>query len=259
MPITIEGKRVIVTGGASGIGAAAVRVLAAEGAKVCSFDVNAEGGRQVAEAAAAAAPGRVMFHHVDVSKRDQVDAAVEQAIGFLSGLDAVLNIAGVERSAPLGAMRPEDLDLMFDVNVKGLIYTCEAALPALQLAGGSIVNFGSDAGLGASPRLAHYGASKGAVHAFTRQAAAEWGRYDIRVNTVIPAIWTPMYDAFRSRLSSEELATHDAMMAQRIPLRGRLGDALTDIAPLLLFLVSDGARFITGQIIAANGGIEMVR
>lgn len=259
MPISIEGKRIIVTGGASGIAAAAVKALAAEGANIVSFDVTEEKGREIAAQASSEGPGTVDFLHVDVSKREQVEKAVSDAVSTLGGLDAVLNIAGVERTGLIGELSDADIDLMFAVNVKGLMSMCAATFPYLKDQGGSIVNFGSDAGLGVSAGHAYYGASKGAVHAFTRQAAAEYGRHDVRVNTVIPAIWTPMYDAFRSRLSSEELAAHDAMMAQRIPLRGRLGDALTDIAPLLLFLVSDGARFITGQIIAANGGIEMVR
>lgn len=151
---------------------------------------------------------------------------------------------------------------MFDINVKGLIAMCAATFPHLKKNGGTIINFGSDAGLaslGIAGGHSYYGATKGAVHTFTRHAAAEFGPHDVRVNTVVPAIWTPMYDHYRERMSTEELEQHEKAMTQYIPLGGKLGDTLKDIAPVMLFLVSDASRFITGQIIAVNGGIGMVR
>ena len=92
-----------------------------------------------------------------------------------------------------------------------------------------------------------------------RTAAFSWGRYGITVNAVHPAIWTPMYQDFRDRMTEDEQRAHDAVQAQRIPLRGRLGDPELDFAPVMVFLASDGARFITGQILAVNGGGQMVR
>jgi NAD(P)-dependent dehydrogenase (short-subunit alcohol dehydrogenase family) len=97
------------------------------------------------------------------------------------------------------------------------------------------------------------------VVSYARTIAAEWGRYGIRANCVIPAIWTPMYDEHRKRMDAATLAAHDAQMAALIPLGGKLGDPTTDLAPVLAFLASDGAKFITAQIISANGGLGQVR
>ncbi len=105
------------------------------------------------------------------------------------------------------------------------------------------------------PGLAHYSAAKAAVLGWTRTAAKEWGKYRITVNALAPAMWTPMYEKFRARLDADQLAAHDAFMAQQIPLGGRLGDPDTAMAPVLLFLVSDGANFITGQTLAVDGGL----
>lgn len=252
----IEGKRILVTGGARGIGEAAVRVFAQEGARVAVLDVLDDSGQQLADEFA---PGHVVYRHVDVRDRAAVFSGVDWAADELDGLDVVMNIAGVERSSPLEDITEDDLDLILDVNVKGTFFVCQAAFPHLRTHGGSIVNVGSDAALMPFPKGAHYSAAKGAIHALSRTAAAEWGRHGVRVNTVIPAMWTPMYDAHRASFDEEQLAAHDAQMAALIPLGGRLGDPTRDFAPLLVFLASDGARFITGQILSANGGLGQVR
>jgi NAD(P)-dependent dehydrogenase (short-subunit alcohol dehydrogenase family) len=258
MPIGINGKRVIVTGGARGIGAAAVAVLAAEGARVVSFDVLDELGEQVA-AEASQGPGAAGYRHVDISDRAAVFDATASAVAELGGLDAMVNIAGIERRCPAQDITEGDWDEVFTVNVKGSLFTSQAAFPHLREHGGSIVNFGSDAALRPYVGGAHYSASKGAVISFTRTIAGEWGRYGIRANAVVPAIWTPMYDEYRERLTPEELSGHEAQMAERIPLGGRLGDPVADLAPVLVFLISDASRFMTGQIVSVNGGNQQVR
>jgi NAD(P)-dependent dehydrogenase (short-subunit alcohol dehydrogenase family) len=95
--------------------------------------------------------------------------------------------------------------------------------------------------------------------AWTRTVAVEWARFGITVNSVVPAMWTPMYDEHRARMTPDELAQHDAIMKMRVPVGGKLGDPDADLAPVMVFLASDDSRFITGQIIAVNGGIGMVR
>ncbi|WP_254914394.1 SDR family NAD(P)-dependent oxidoreductase [Sphingobium sp. Z007] len=125
--------------------------------------------------------------------------------------------------------------------------------------GGSIINFGSESGLTAEINNAVYVASKAAVHAWTRSVAREWGKRNIRLNAVLPYIVTLMYARFRDALSPEDLAAHDKATAEQIPLGGKFGDADTDLAPVLLFLASDGARFITGQLIPVDGGLISVR
>jgi NAD(P)-dependent dehydrogenase (short-subunit alcohol dehydrogenase family) len=255
MTCAIEGKRILVTGGARGIGEAAVRVFAQQGARVAVFDVLDDLGQRIADEAGTEGSGQVVYRHVDVRDRAQVFSGVAWAVDQLGGLDVVMNIAGV----PLEDIAEVDLDLILGVNVKGTFFVCQAAFPHLRGSGGSIVNVGSDAALMPFPMGAQYSAAKGAIHALSRTAAAEWGRHGVRVNTVIPAMWTPMYDAHRASFDEEQLAAHDAQMAALIPLGGRLGDPTRDFAPLLVFLASDGARFITGQILSANGGLGQVR
>ena len=133
--------------------------------------------------------------------REDVEAAVGAAVADLGGLDALVNVAGVERGAPAEDISDEDWNLIFDVNVRGTMLTNQAACRAMRGAGGRIINFGSDAGLGPYPNGAHYSASKGAVMAWTRTVAVEWARFGITVNSVVPAIWTPMYDEHRARMT----------------------------------------------------------
>jgi NAD(P)-dependent dehydrogenase (short-subunit alcohol dehydrogenase family) len=256
----IEGKRIIVTGGARGIGEAAVRTFVAEGASVVSLDVLDDAGQQVAEAATAAGPGSATYQHLDISRRDEVFRVIDEAAGQLGGLDALCNIAGIEYNAALEDITEEDLDKILDVNVKGTFFTNQAAFPHLRdSGGGSIVNVGSDAGLSMYPNGAHYSASKGAVMSMTRCAAGEWGKHGIRANSLVPAIWTPMYEEYRARMSADELAMHEMVMSAMVPLGGKLGDPMVDLAPVLVFLTSDASKFITGQIISVNGGIGQVR
>jgi NAD(P)-dependent dehydrogenase (short-subunit alcohol dehydrogenase family) len=255
----LKGKRIIVTGGARGIAASAVRAFAEEGAQVASFDIIDDLGEKVAAEASKRGPGTVRFYHCDVSSRSEVQNAFDSAIGNLRGLDALVNVAGVERTAPAEEITDKDWDLIFNVNVKGTLYTNQAAFKHLRDHGGRILNFGSQAGMNGMPGAAAYSAAKGAVIAWTHTVAQEWGKYGITVNAIVPGMWTPMYEEHRARLSPEELTAHDAIMASLIPLGGRLGQPDRDIAPVLVFLVGDGARFITGQIIPVDGGLSMVR
>ncbi|GAA7766832.1 short-chain dehydrogenase [Cupriavidus sp. SHE] len=251
----INGKRVIVTGSASGIGASAIKALVAAGARVAGMDLADEVGQAVASAATQAGPGEARYQRCDVSRKEDVDAAFTAAVDWLGGLDALVNIAGVERKSAAESISQQDWDLMFDVNARGTLNTNQAAFVHLRERGGRIVNFASAAGVMGVPGLAHYSAAKAAVLGWTRTAAKEWGRYGITVNAMAPAMWTPMYEKFRARLDDAQLQAHDAMMAQQVPLGGRLGDPDRDMAPVLVFLVSDGARFITGQTLAVDGGL----
>jgi NAD(P)-dependent dehydrogenase (short-subunit alcohol dehydrogenase family) len=250
----LEHKKVIVTGGASGIAAAAVRAYAREGARVAALDVDDELGRRVA---ADAGPG-VIYYHCDVANRREVAEVFARAASALGGLDVLANVAGVERGTPAESIPDDEWDLVFDVNVKGTLYTNQAAFPYLRERGGRIINFGSGAAIRGQPGSAHYAASKGAVMAWTRTVAQEWARYGITVNAVVPAIWTPMYDAHRARMSEQQRAIHDLAMQHVIPLGGRLGDPDRDMAPVMVFLASDLCRFMTGQAIAVDGGMIML-
>jgi NAD(P)-dependent dehydrogenase (short-subunit alcohol dehydrogenase family) len=254
MSASLDGRRIIITGGASGMGAAMVRAFPAMGARVASLDVqSAEGARIVDEAGAAA------FFQVDVASEASVIAAVEAAVGVLGGLDVLIHAAGV---APFAAAAETKLDLwnhVMAVNATGAFLTNRAAYPHLRAKGGTILNFASAAGVKGHPGKAAYAAAKGAVLAWTRTIAVEWGREGVSANALAPAIWTPMYDQTRAAMDEDQLAAHDAAKAQTIPLGGRLGDVARDFVPVLAFLASDGARFINGQVIAVDGGMLMVR
>jgi len=258
MPISIEGKRIVVTGSAQGIGAAALVHFVREGAQVVAFD-RLPSGEDVVAQANNGGPGKAWFRQVDVSDPEQVRSGLAQAVETLGGLDVLFNIAGIELGSPAETIPGEDWSRLFGVNVFGLANMCQAAFPHLKEHGGAIINVGSDAALGPYPNGAHYSASKGAVTSYSRTLSHEWGKYGIRVNTLAPAMWTPMYDGHRARMSPEALAAHDAKMRAVIPLGGKLGNPETDLAPVLAFLASDAARFITGQIISVNGGAGHTR
>ncbi len=248
----LSGKRFIVTGGASGIGAATVRAYAREGARVIAVDVNDEDGQRVAK------DGGATYLHCDIADRHAVFAAFERAVNLLGGLDGLANAAGVERRTPAEDIAEAEYDLVFDVNVRGTLLTNQAAFRHLKGRGGRIINFGSGAGIRGQVGSAHYAASKGAVMAWTRTVAQEWAKYHITVNSVVPAIWTPMYDAWRARMSDQERAIHDMAMQHVVPLGGKPGDPDDDMAQVMVFLASDASHFMTGQCFAVDGGMIML-
>lgn len=249
----VTGLRVIITGGASGMGEAMVKDFARHGAKVVSMDVTDEAGNAIASDAGAE------FVHCDVSDEASVHAAFEQAAQFLGGLDVLIHAAGVAPGAPAEAITLSGWEKVFAINARGTFLTNQTAFGYLKENGGRIINFASAAGVSGLPNKAHYSATKGAVIAWTRTVAKEWGKYGITANCIAPAIETPMYLKTRSLMSPAALDALDAKLLADMPIDGKLGDPDRDLMPLMRFLSGAGSRFITGQIFAVDGGITMVR
>lgn len=249
----LPGRKIIVTGGARGIGAAVVKAYVEQGAQVISLDIG-----DSPDLAGKPGGGWAKGRRCDIADVGSVSAAFAWAHEQLAGLDVLVHAAGIAPNARAEDIELDQWDQVFAVNARGTFLTNRAAFEYLKDHGGRIINFASAAGVMGQPGKAHYAASKGAVLAWTRTVAREWAAYGITVNAIAPAMWTPMYDATRASMSPEQLHQHDAFMATQIPLGGRLGDAERDLAPMLVFLAGEGARFVTGQTLMIDGGMVML-
>jgi NAD(P)-dependent dehydrogenase (short-subunit alcohol dehydrogenase family) len=251
----LNGLKAIVTGGARGLGATLVKGLAARGAQVMSLDIREEQGRVLAEEVGEAC----RFIPCDVRREDNIADAVETAAGAMGGLDIVCAVAGIDR--PGYAAEDIPLEVWEDVmatNARGTFLTNQAAFRFMRQRGGSMINFASHAGIRGHAERAAYSASKGAVLAWTRAAAQAWGRYNITVNAVAPQMRTEVAEKYLARLPDSEREHFLRRLSEKVPLGGRLGEPEQDLLPLVLFLCGAGARFITGQVFAVDGGMTML-
>jgi NAD(P)-dependent dehydrogenase (short-subunit alcohol dehydrogenase family) len=244
VPFRLDGRRALVTGGASGIGEATCRALTAAGAAVIIVDLD----RARAESLAATLPGATVkiFDIAD-------EAAVTAALSDVTALDILVNSAGIGLVGSIEETAAADFDRLMRVNIGGTFLITRALMPQLLASpAGSIVNLGSVAGLvGIKLRFA-YCATKGAVVAMTRQLAVEYaGR--LRINCICPGtVDTPFVEGYLEKYHSHEKDKVRAELNQRQPV-GRLGKP-DEIAHLVLYLCSSEAAFVTGSVVTIDGG-----
>lgn len=257
----LKGKRIIVTGGVTGIGKATVLAMVREGAAVVSTSRTSpedERAVKVINAAKELGPGPVKHIQMDVSKQNNVNNGFKNAVAFLGGLDAIVNSAGLEQQKPAEDLVEADLLEQFSSHVLGTAFTNAAAFRYMKDKGGSIINYASYAGVCGMPGMPAYSAAKGGVIGYTRCVAKDWARYWIRTNVVCPGVVTELAEAWYSEMSAERLAQITAWKQSTIPLGGDLGK-VEDAANLNVFLASDMSRFINGQTIGVDGGMMMSR
>jgi len=244
----LQDKSIIVTGGGSGFGAAMCRRFAAEGAKVLVADMNGPAAEKVAaEIGAAARP-----FTADVTRREQVEAMVQDAIASFGALDCIVNNAGyTHNNRPLLEVDEATFDRVYAVNVKAIYYSVFAAVPYFRERGrGVFLNIGSTAGIRPRPGLTWYNSSKAATNMLTKALAVELAPDKIRVNALCPVMGaTGMLEQFMGMPDTPE---NRAKFISSIPL-GRLAEP-DDIANPAVYFVSDEAEFVTGVCMPVDGG-----
>ena len=256
----LEGKRIIVTGSARGMGAGTLRSYVRAGAGVVGMDVRDDEGAAVARDADAEGPGSATYVHVDISDAGSIERAFGAAVAQLGGLDVLAHPAAIHRFSSASDVSVEDWDLMFAVNVRGTMLTNQVAHGHMKASGGgSIINFGSISGQRPEPGAASYSTAKGAVHSWTRTAAGTWGADNIRVNAILPAMDTPMYREAMAQAGEDQREGIRQANLATIFMGGQYGDPDRHLGPVMVFLASDASWFITGQLIPVDGGQTSVR
>ena len=244
--MSLNGMVALVTGGASGIGAATVRRLVKDGAKVAICDVNIEQARKLAEELGT----KARAFQMDVSDATQVAKAVDDIGRSLGPIDVLVSCAGILLNATFLETQPKDLERILQVNLAGIFIVGQAVARTMTNRGGRIINIASAVALGGYPDRAAYSASKGGVVALTRAMAVELAPYGILVNAIAPGpVQTPM-----GAESLKNKPFHQAIL-DRVPV-GRYSKP-DEIADAIVYLASPGATFIVGQIISVDGGMSI--
>ncbi|HSX26067.1 MAG TPA: 3-oxoacyl-ACP reductase FabG [Chlamydiales bacterium] len=248
----LKGKKALVTGGTAGIGKAIACLYAEQGADVAIFGTNKERAEQAVkeiEAARASPEQKVTYALVDVSKSKEVDEAVELVLKNWGAIDVLVNNAGITRDNLLMRMSEEDWDLVVDVNLKSVYNLCRAfARPMMKAKSGTIINIASVIGLTGNAGQVNYAASKSGMIGFTKSLAKELASRNVRANCIAPGyIETQMTGGLSDQIKESILS--------KIPM-SRIGKP-RDIAYAALFLASDQASYITGQVLTVDGGMVM--
>jgi NAD(P)-dependent dehydrogenase (short-subunit alcohol dehydrogenase family) len=248
----LEGKVAIITGGAMGIGRATARLFAAEGAAIVIGDIAAEAAQKTVESLTMSG-GQAVTYPVDVRRPDEVEQLIEAAVETFGGVDILVNNAGVALAKSTTETSLEEWERLLGINLTGPWLCARAAIPAMiRRGGGVIVNVASNAGLVGFPNLAAYCASKGGLVQLTKAMALDCAPHQIRVNAICPGhTRTPMGDGFVAAQVDPEAFVKEFINVQH-PI-GRMAEA-EEVARVVLFLASADSSFITGSILAADGG-----
>ncbi len=244
----LDGKVVLISGGARGQGATEARMMASEGAKVVFGDILDDEGKKV-EAEIAELGNEATYVHLDVTKEDDWKAAIDTAVNRYGKLDILVNNAGILIRKSIEDTTEEEWDRIMAVNAKGVFFGTKHAIPAMrQAGGGSIVNISSTAGLvGSLDGSPSYTATKGAVRLFTKATAIQYAKENIRCNSVHPG-------PIETDMISDTLTDPERLerRMQRLPLK-RIGTT-EDIAYGVIYLASDESSFVTGAELVIDGG-----
>ncbi len=245
----LENKVALITGGASGMGASMARIFAREGAKVAVADMLEEEGQQVA-AEITQANGAAIFHKLDVTGEAEWREAIDATLAAFGRLDILVNDAGISGSAVEDLFDTDAWERLMAVNATGTFLGMKLVIPIMrQAGGGSIVNISSISGVtGQRGIYVGYNASKGAVRTLTKSAAVQYGRDNIRVNSVHPGLMPPMRTSGRTA----DPALRAKWIETSVPM-GRAG-RVEEVANAVLFLASDEASYITGVELYVDGG-----
>ncbi|MCF8035274.1 MAG: SDR family oxidoreductase [Desulfobacteraceae bacterium] len=259
-----QGRSVIVTGSAGGIGKETALHFAREGAKIAICDVKIEAGEETAEQINKSG-GNAFFAEMDVSDPAAVDRVVEQTLAKFGGIDVLVNSAGISGSGfrNLSKVADAEWDRTYQVNLRGTAHCCRSVFGVFRKQQhGKIINVSSVAGRMPAPGMTPYAASKAGVISLTQSLAAEMGRYNVNVNALCPGwVWTPIYSqnqelqAYAEKVGSTPRAVFQGMVESLCPLKREQTEA--DMANVILFLASEAAKNITGQAIHVDGGAVM--
>jgi 3-oxoacyl-[acyl-carrier protein] reductase len=241
--LELTGQTAIVTGAGTGIGEAIAQRLAAAGARVAVADIDGD----AAKAAAEKIGGGAFSLIVDVTRPEQVEAAVAEVIGTAGSLEILVNNAGIAgRAAPIWEQTDKDWLRVMDLNINAPFYTCRAVLPHMRSKGyGRIVNIASIAGKEGNPNMVAYSASKAAIIGLTKSIAKEVATEGICINAVAPAV-------IRTKILEQLTPAQVDYMVQRIPMK-RTGQP-EEVAAVVHFLASRDCSFVTGQCYDVSGG-----
>ena len=251
----LSGQVAVVTGGANGIAEASAEVLAAAGAAVVIGDIDAEGAERTAERINSGG-GRAVAQRTDTASKADVDSLVDLAVSRYGRLDVMGNIAGVGYAKTIADTTEADFDRIMAINLKGVLFGCQAALRIMGPAGGgSIINFASTAIDTPYPNQGLYGMAKTGVVYLTQVLAAEVGPQRVRVNAIAPGATPTHFGSFRyadGNMDADKEAEFQERLRQVTPL-GVVGEAM-DQALMVLYLASPASRWVTGNTFRVNGG-----